>query len=224
MPDPIPRMGTACVCGSRGGHPEPPSHPKEQPKATTTAGGAPRVPSSATPARPAPPCALQEPRGALGHPHNPSLPYSTLQAPLTTTPNLPNPLNTHIPIPSFPQHRDHPRCNPAPGEVWKTLREYPPNARAPPQPLPSPGRQRERGELPGAAGACGERRGGGARRPAIAARHPRSARMLGTARGAMLSAIRPPPPAKRNINKFLKPPTAYLGLARSSGSNPALET
>lgn len=80
-----------CVCGSRGGHPEPPSHPKEQPKAATTAGGPPCIPSSATPARPAPPCAPQAPRGALGHPQNPSLPHSTPQAPLTTTPNLPKP-------------------------------------------------------------------------------------------------------------------------------------
>lgn len=35
------------------------------------------------------------------------------------------------------------------------------------------------GGLPGAAGACGERRGGGARSPAIAARRPRCAGMLG---------------------------------------------
>lgn len=142
-----------CVCGSRGGHPEPPSHPKEQPKAATTAGGPPCIPSSATPARPAPPCAPQAPRGALGHPHNPSLPHSTPQAPLTTTPNLPNPpAQPHIPTPSFSQHRDHPRCNPAPGVVGKRLRASPPNARVPPQPPPSPGRQRERGGCRGRPG------------------------------------------------------------------------
>lgn len=54
------------------------------------------------------------------------------------------------------------------------------------------------GGLLGAAGACGGRRGGGARSPAIAARHPRSARMLGTALGALPSAMPPATTQKKN--------------------------
>lgn len=81
-----------------GEDPKPPSHPKEQPKATTRAGGSTPHPILCQT------CialCLQAPRGALGHPHSPSPPYSTPQAPFTTTPNLSTPTHTS---PLHPSH------------------------------------------------------------------------------------------------------------------------